>query len=45
MLAAIRAARFQPAQNNLKPIRYPISLEFQFRTGAGETAGAAAEVK
>ena len=43
VLAAIRAARFLPAQDNLKPIRYPIALEFRFRTGAGATAGAAAE--
>jgi TonB family protein len=36
VLAAINAAKFLPGEDNLKPIRYPIALEFQFRTGATE---------
>jgi TonB family protein len=36
---AIRAAHFLPAQNNLAPIRFPISLEFQFK--ASDTTAAA----
>lgn len=42
VLAAINAARFLPAEDNLKPIRYPIALEFQFRTGATEATASTA---
>ena len=34
VVAAVKDARFVPAQNNLVPIRYPISLEFHFAIGA-----------
>lgn len=40
VVAAVRAARFKPAENNLKPIRYPVSLEFDFRLGGGDVAAA-----
>jgi len=29
-VAAVREARFLPARNNMKPIRFPIALEFRF---------------
>lgn len=45
VVAALRAAQFIPARNNLKPVPYPISLEFQFRIGTGEPPPASAEVK
>lgn len=32
--AAVKEVRFQPARNNLMPIRFPIALEFQFSLGA-----------
>lgn len=35
VLAAVRAARFLPAEDKLKPIRFPLSLEFEFRLGGG----------
>ena len=41
--AALRIARFKPAEDKLKPIRFPIALQFDFRRGT--TAGAAAEQK
>jgi len=40
-VAALRAARFLPAEDNLKPIRYPIALQFDFRAGSAATARAA----
>jgi len=39
--AALKTARFVPARNNQKPIRFPIALEFRFVTG-GNTATATA---
>jgi len=42
VVAAVREAHFVPAKNNLKPIRYPISLEFRFVLGAKADAGAVA---
>ncbi|MFO1313823.1 MAG: TonB family protein [Burkholderiales bacterium] len=43
--AAVRAARFIPAEDNLKPIRYPIALQFDFRPGGGTAAAAASRTK
>lgn len=42
VVAAVKAARFTPATNKLKPIRYPIALEFRFalRQAPGATASA-----
>lgn len=40
VVAAVRAAHFHPAENNLKPIRYPIALQFDFRAGGNATAQA-----
>jgi TonB family protein len=37
VIAAIRNAHFIPAQQNLVPIRFPISLEFHFATGGAAT--------
>jgi TonB family protein len=31
VIAVVRATHFLPAENNLKPIRYPIALQFDFR--------------
>jgi len=45
VVAAVRAARFIPARKDLQPIRYPISLEFEFRTGAVEPPPVSAEAK
>lgn len=42
VVAAVKQARFLPAQNNLLPIRFPISLEFRFVIGPQTVAGAAA---
>jgi len=42
VVAAVKDAHFVPAQNNLKPIRYPISLEFRFVIGPQSTAGTSA---
>ena len=36
VIAAVRAAHFVPAQNNLAPIRFPLALEFRFAVGARE---------
>ncbi|MCC6193805.1 MAG: energy transducer TonB [Burkholderiales bacterium] len=36
VLAAVRAARFLPAEDRLRPIRFPLSLEFDFRLGGRE---------
>lgn len=44
-IAAVRAARFLPAEDRLKPIRYPIALQFDFRSGRSTTASAAALAK
>ena len=41
VVAAVQSARFLPAENNLKPIRFPIALQFDFRTATRETAVAA----
>lgn len=41
--AALRAARFLPAEDKLQPIRFPIALQFDFRSGA--IAGKAKEAK
>ena len=41
VVAAVKQARFLPAQNNLLPIRFPISLEFRFVIGPQAVAGAA----
>jgi len=40
--AAIRQAEFIPARNNLKPIRFPVALEFDFQLGHPSTASTAA---
>jgi TonB family protein len=40
VVVAVRAARFLPAEDNLKPIRYPIALQFDFRAGNTATAKA-----
>jgi TonB family protein len=40
VLAVVRAAHFLPAEDNLKPIRYPIALQFDFRARGGATARA-----
>ncbi len=40
--AAVQAARFIPARNNRKPIRFPIALEFRFKTGAAAATAAKA---
>ena len=37
-IAAVRAARFMPAEDNLVPIRYAIALQFDFRAGGSTTA-------
>jgi TonB family protein len=34
VIAAVRAAHFVPARNNLVPIRFPLALEFRFAIGA-----------
>jgi len=34
VIAAVRAAHFVPARNNLLPIRFPLALEFRFVVGA-----------
>lgn len=41
VVAAVNAAKFVPAENRLRKIRYPLSLEFRFRADAGSVAGAA----
>jgi len=43
VVAAVKAARFNPATNNLKPIRYPIALEFRFALGQAPSATASAQ--
>lgn len=40
VVSALRATRFVPAEDNLKPIRYPLALEFDFRAGASSVATA-----
>jgi TonB family protein len=40
VVAAVRAAHFLPAERKLKPIRYPIALQFDFRAGSMATARA-----
>lgn len=40
-IAAVRAARFIPAEDNLKPTRYPIALQFDFRAGGGNAVARA----
>jgi TonB family protein len=35
VLDAVRSARFHPAEDKLRPIRYPLALEFDFRLGGG----------
>ncbi len=40
-VAALEGARFVPAHNYLKPIRYPLALEFRFVIDAKATASAA----
>jgi len=40
VVAAVRAAHFLPAERRLKPIRYPIALQFDFRAGSMATARA-----
>jgi TonB family protein len=39
-VAAVRAAHFHPAENNLKPIRFAIALQFDFRLRAAATSRA-----
>jgi TonB family protein len=41
VVAAVQSARFLPAENNLRPIRFPIALQFDFRTATGETTAVA----
>jgi TonB family protein len=38
VVAVVRAAHFLPAEDNLKPIRYPIALQFDFRARGAATA-------
>jgi len=38
VIAAVRAARFVPAQNNLLPIRFPLALEFRFVIGTRDAS-------
>ena len=38
VVAAVRAAHFLPAEDNLKPIRFPIALQFDFRARGNSTA-------
>jgi TonB family protein len=38
VVAAVRAARFLPAENNLKPISFAIALQFDFRLRSTATA-------
>ena len=45
VIAVIREAHFLPAQNNLMPIRFPISLEFQFKAPEPAAIGQAGERK
>jgi TonB family protein len=40
--AAVQTAHFTPARNNRKPIRFPIALEFRFKTGAPAATAAKA---
>jgi TonB family protein len=40
-VAAVQAARFVPATNNRRPIRFPIALEFKFALPQGAAAAAA----
>lgn len=41
--AALRTARFKPAEDRLRPIRFPLALQFDFRLSGGD--GAAAQAK
>lgn len=41
VVAAVKAAHFLPARNNLQPIRFPLALEFNFTAGNSATASAA----
>ena len=41
VIAAVRAAHFLPARNNLVPIRFPLALEFRFVVGAREATAVA----
>lgn len=41
VIAAVRASRFVPAEDNLKSIRYPIALQFDFRAGGGNAVARA----
>ncbi len=41
VIAAVRQARFVPAQGSLVPIRFPLALEFRFAIGRKATAGTA----
>jgi TonB family protein len=43
VVAAVKAARFTPATNKLKPIRYPIALEFRFALAQAPGATASAQ--
>ena len=36
--AALRAARFKPAEDGLRPIRFPLALQFDFRLSGGDGA-------
>jgi len=40
---ALRAARFKPAEDRLRPIRFPLALQFDFRLSEGD--GTAAQAK
>ena len=40
VIAAVRAAHFVPARNNLLPIRFPLALEFRFAIGARDATAA-----
>jgi len=41
VIAAVRQARFVPAQGDLAPIRFPLALEFHFALGRKAVAGTA----
>jgi TonB family protein len=43
VIAAVRQARFVPAQGNLAPIRFPLALEFRFAIDGKAVAGTAAQ--
>jgi hypothetical protein len=45
VVAAVNAAKFVPAENRLRKIRFPLSLEFRFRANAESAAVASAAAR